>query len=74
MEKKLFNFTAQPELFRIVGGRNALPGEFPYQVSLRTLENDFYCGGVIIGQSWSLSGNEGLLWKELNCHTDSILF
>ncbi|KAG4076728.1 hypothetical protein HA402_002015 [Bradysia odoriphaga] len=40
---------------RIVGGRPGLSGEFPHQVSLRTLQDEFYCGGSIIAQSWSLS-------------------
>lgn len=41
---------------RIVGGRNAVAGEVPYQVSLRTLGNSFYCGGAIVAQAWTLSG------------------
>ncbi|KAM7315750.1 hypothetical protein ISCGN_005533 [Ixodes scapularis] len=32
---------------RIVGGREALPGEFPWQVSLRS-RNFAYCGGTIL--------------------------
>lgn len=43
---------------RIVGGRPGLAGEFPHQVSLRTLQDEFYCGGSIIAQSWTLSGME----------------
>ncbi|KAF5286000.1 hypothetical protein FQR65_LT12997 [Abscondita terminalis] len=39
---------------RIIGGDNALPGEFPYQVSLRE-ENVHFCGGSIIGRRWILT-------------------
>eukprot|EP00918_Siedleckia_nematoides_P006508 GHVU01014173.1.p1 GENE.GHVU01014173.1~~GHVU01014173.1.p1 ORF type:complete len:268 (+),score=15.85 GHVU01014173.1:69-872(+) len=36
---------------RIVGGQNAKPNEFPYQVSLQQSGKHF-CGGSIISQSW----------------------
>lgn len=42
----------------IVGGENAKLGEFPYQVSLRSLYDigfTHFCGGVIIGPSWVLT-------------------
>ena len=38
---------------RIAGGRPALPGEAPWQVSLVRIRNVYdghYCGGVIIGE------------------------
>nr|CAD7196357.1 unnamed protein product [Timema douglasi] len=38
---------------RVVGGRNAAPGEFPYIVSLRRiLSNAHFCGGSIIRPTW----------------------
>ncbi|XP_035223131.1 trypsin-1-like isoform X2 [Stegodyphus dumicola] len=44
---------------RIVGGRNALDGEFPWQVSLR-FTNSFIppthiCGGTILNQRWIIT-------------------
>jgi trypsin len=49
-----------PEAFfeceaRIVGGLNAVLGQFPYQVSLRTAANSHFCGGSIINKRWVLS-------------------
>lgn len=40
---------------RIVGGATASPGQFPYQVSLRTPANAHFCGGSIINNHWILS-------------------
>lgn len=43
---------------RIVGGINALPGEFPYIVSLQWFIlglASHVCGGSIIGDIWVLS-------------------
>lgn len=38
---------------RIVGGRDVLLGEIPYQVSLRRWGSDFhFCGGALISQKW----------------------
>lgn len=40
---------------RIVGGVNAIPGEFPYIVSLQWVllgVSSHVCGGSIIGPSW----------------------
>ncbi|KAF5286001.1 hypothetical protein FQR65_LT12998 [Abscondita terminalis] len=43
---------------RIIGGDNALPGEFPYQASLREKNgnlNVHFCGGSVIGRRWILT-------------------
>ncbi|XP_063695811.1 trypsin-like [Culicoides brevitarsis] len=37
---------------RIVGGVNAKPNEFPYQVSLQRNENSHFCGGSILSELW----------------------
>ncbi|GAB1865438.1 Trypsin-7 [Camponotus japonicus] len=41
---------------RIVGGRNAKPGEIPYQVSLQTIQTGHhFCGGVVLNQNYVLT-------------------
>lgn len=43
---------------RIVGGEEAADGEFPFQVSLRTLNTigmTHFCGGSVIDESWILT-------------------
>ncbi|KAG5669342.1 hypothetical protein PVAND_017230 [Polypedilum vanderplanki] len=37
---------------RIVGGSQAQLGQFPYQVSLRTIQNSHFCGGFILSNRW----------------------
>jgi secreted trypsin-like serine protease len=37
---------------RLVGGRDAEKGQFPHMISLRTIENNHFCGGAIIGDRW----------------------
>ena len=40
---------------RIVGGSQASPGQFPYQVSLRSSTNSHFCGGSIINARYILT-------------------
>lgn len=43
---------------RIVGGRRAVPGSWPWQCSLRRRENPLYghlCGAVLINEQWILT-------------------
>lgn len=43
---------------RIVGGKKAFLGQFPYQVAVYLLEADnktFICGGSIIDNNWILT-------------------
>ncbi|XP_039441215.1 chymotrypsin-2-like [Culex pipiens pallens] len=40
---------------RIVGGQLAEPGQFPYQVSLRSAKNAHFCGGSVISDRWVLT-------------------
>ncbi|CAG0883141.1 unnamed protein product [Cyprideis torosa] len=41
---------------RIINGNKAVPGQFPYQVSLRWVgTNSHLCGGSIIGREWIVS-------------------
>jgi len=40
---------------RIIGGTTARAGQFPYQVSLRTLSNLHFCGATYFTDSWLLT-------------------
>lgn len=44
-------FAAEP-LDRIVNGRNASRGQFPYQVSLRLVDGRHFCSGSILNIRW----------------------
>uniref|UniRef100_A0A8C5IHG4 Chymotrypsin like n=1 Tax=Junco hyemalis TaxID=40217 RepID=A0A8C5IHG4_JUNHY len=37
---------------RIVNGQNAVPGSWPWQVSLQTTTGSHFCGGSLINQYW----------------------
>ncbi|EMP26872.1 Chymotrypsinogen 2 [Chelonia mydas] len=39
-------------LQRIVNGENAVPGSWPWQVSLQTSTGFHFCGGSLINQNW----------------------
>lgn len=45
---------ANPFPARIIGGADALPGQFPYQISL-IVNNSHICGGSIIDNQWILT-------------------
>lgn len=45
----------RPETPRIVGGRDALPGEWCWQVALVNSQNQYLCGGALIGTQWILT-------------------
>ncbi|XP_050070919.1 chymotrypsin-2-like [Anopheles maculipalpis] len=60
---------------RIVGGYDAVPGQFPYQVSLRRPPNFHFCGGSIIGPRWVLSAAHCTISMEpanLNVYVGSV--
>nr|CAG4636068.1 EOG090X03V0 [Eubosmina coregoni]SVE69719.1 EOG090X03V0 [Eubosmina coregoni] len=40
---------------RVVGGRDALPGEYCWQVALINSLNQYLCGGALIGTQWVLT-------------------
>ncbi|XP_042653516.1 chymotrypsin-like protease CTRL-1 isoform X2 [Tyto alba] len=37
---------------RIINGQNAVPGSWPWQVSLQTRSGSHFCGGSLINQNW----------------------
>ena len=50
--------TVNPPPFgdRIIGGRNALPMEWPWMVSMQERNaSEHYCGGTIINSQWILT-------------------
>ena len=39
---------------RIIGGQDAVPGQFPWQVAL-VINNSGFCGGSLISNQWILT-------------------
>lgn len=50
---------------RIVGGTDAVNGQIPYQVSLRSSINSHFCGGSIINNRWVLSAAHCTIGRSL---------
>ncbi|GLV44848.1 Beta-alanine transporter [Carabus blaptoides fortunei] len=51
---KCCTLTCSNENWRIIGGSNAVDGQFPYQISLR-YKGSHFCGGSIINERWILT-------------------
>nr|AWU67090.1 putative trypsin [Crangon crangon] len=53
------SYSASPtKSTRIVGGKDALPGELPYQISIQDVSFGFpfhFCGGSIVSEKWVLT-------------------
>ncbi|XP_019628532.1 PREDICTED: chymotrypsin A-like [Branchiostoma belcheri] len=45
---------------RVVGGEDAAPHSWPWQVSLQTADNAHYCGGVLVHEDWVLTAGHCL--------------
>lgn len=45
----------RPRIRRVVGGRQAPIGAWPWQVAIRLYTGQYLCGGVIIGSRWILT-------------------
>nr|XP_023421717.1 chymotrypsinogen B-like [Cavia porcellus] len=43
------------DLARIVGGEDAVPGSWPWQVSLQYVTGFHYCGGILISKHWVIT-------------------
>ncbi|XP_055674762.1 chymotrypsin-like protease CTRL-1 isoform X1 [Falco peregrinus] len=40
---------------RIINGQNAVPGSWPWQVSLQTRSGSHFCGGSLINENWVIT-------------------
>uniref|UniRef100_A0A1L8DQC9 Putative trypsin-like serine protease n=1 Tax=Nyssomyia neivai TaxID=330878 RepID=A0A1L8DQC9_9DIPT len=49
---------------RVIGGEDAVIGQGRYQVSLRTLMNQHFCGGAILTQTWILTAGHCTLGRK----------
>ncbi|GAB0087325.1 hypothetical protein DMENIID0001_016210 [Sergentomyia squamirostris] len=49
---------------RIIGGSDAVAGQFPYAVSLRTLLNNHFCGGCILNERWVLTSGHCMMGRD----------
>lgn len=47
-------FPGSPVNPQIIGGSNAIPGQFPWQVSI-IMDNTNFCGGSLISDLWILT-------------------
>ncbi|KAF5305824.1 hypothetical protein FQR65_LT07563 [Abscondita terminalis] len=51
----IWAYTSADTDYKVIGGSDAAPGEFPYHVSLQTSFFRHFCGGSIIGPRWILT-------------------
>ncbi|KAK9758553.1 Trypsin [Popillia japonica] len=61
---------------RIVGGKQAYEGQFPYQVSLQNTSKIHFCGGSILNEQWILTAAHcipDMSPKQLLVYTGSVL-
>uniref|UniRef100_A0A1B0DFA7 Uncharacterized protein n=1 Tax=Phlebotomus papatasi TaxID=29031 RepID=A0A1B0DFA7_PHLPP len=49
---------------RILGGSDAVAGQFPFAVSLRTLLNTHFCGGCILNERWVLTSGHCMMGRD----------
>uniref|UniRef100_A0A1B0CNV3 Putative trypsin-like serine protease n=1 Tax=Lutzomyia longipalpis TaxID=7200 RepID=A0A1B0CNV3_LUTLO len=52
------------KLGRIIGGEDAVVGQGKYQVSLRTLMNQHFCGGAILTSTWVVTAGHCTLGRK----------
>lgn len=53
---------------RIVGGEEAEPGQFPYQVALVGYGMNWpYCGGTLLNEEWVVTIAHCVEWGKLLC-------
>lgn len=64
-----FDLSSIKDEARVVNGSDAHNGQFPYQVSLRTRQNNqHFCGGSIITSKWILSAAHCVIGEEVHSY------